>query len=302
VDERGGNDTEVKVLADLNLRFAREELAGSEGVPFFRDVLDETLRFHRADGTVEDKDAFIDKLQSGEVTYSTLVAEDPVVALHGDLAVVVVRVSGRGTRPSGGFSGHWTNARVWRRRSEGWRCILWANNKVPDAPIPDDGSVHIAEYLWGEYQYRHDMIWKLAFRVTAVVTALLIAPFIADKSVRESVGSGLLLLPLLAIVVVLSSIYMLGTETRRFYKIRQPYWRVQNDALRHLSPDWEEHDLNRSRDALAASQDRHWWKQMREAEFSVRVRLYLIVLLLGAIAFFFLLWQVWLPDLIPPGN
>ena len=40
-----------------------------------------------------------------------------------------------------------------------------------------DHELELARYLWEEYKYRHDLIWRLLFRVTAVAALLSIAPF-----------------------------------------------------------------------------------------------------------------------------
>jgi hypothetical protein len=42
--------------------------------------------------------------------------------------------------------------------------------------LDEDRAREVATYLWQEYQYRHDLVWQLTFRVTAVATLLLIAP------------------------------------------------------------------------------------------------------------------------------
>ena len=69
-------------------------------------------------------------------------------------------------------------------------------------------------YLWPEYQYPHDMVWRLVFRITAVAAALLIAPFLTDQSVQRAVGYwgllGLLALPLLGLVVLGGGFFMPG--------------------------------------------------------------------------------------------
>ena len=31
-----------------------------------------------------------------------------------------------------------------------------------------DHELELAKYLWEEFKYRHDLIWRLLFRVTAV--------------------------------------------------------------------------------------------------------------------------------------
>ncbi len=48
-----------------------------------------------------------------------------------------------------------------------------------------------AKYLWEEYRYRHDLIWRLLFRMTAVAVLLSIAPFTIDELAAKKAGRGL---------------------------------------------------------------------------------------------------------------
>jgi hypothetical protein len=142
--------------------------------------------------------------------------------------------------------------------------------------------------LWGEYEYRHDMIWKLAFRITAVSAVLLIAPFLADESVPQAVGRWLMALPVLAIVVILGGLFTLQPELGRLAPIRNAYRQAQREVLRpYLDPD-ELAELMRERGKL---------------EFDQRVLVYLLFLLVAAIVYAVLMWG-WIPELVeePTGR
>jgi hypothetical protein len=41
----------------------------------------------------------------------------------------------------------------------------------------DQDNLKRAEYLWNEYQYRHDLIWNLVFRLTIAIVVLGIIPY-----------------------------------------------------------------------------------------------------------------------------
>jgi hypothetical protein len=41
----------------------------------------------------------------------------------------------------------------------------------------DQDNLKRAEYLWNEFQYRHDLIWNLVFRLTIAVVLLGIIPY-----------------------------------------------------------------------------------------------------------------------------
>jgi len=161
----------------------------------------------------------------------------------------------------------------------------------------DPQAAQIATYLWDEYRYRHDLVWQLVFRVTAVATALLIAPFLASGSVRAILREGLLFLPGLAILVILIGYYVLACELRLLKKIRDAYREVQNRAMAHLKPAWVPHET------LPSEQDRvelKLWRKLirvRADHFEERVSLFLVLILVAAVSFFVLFAIVWLPNL-----
>jgi hypothetical protein len=142
-------------------------------------------------------------------------------------------------------------------------------------------ALEFVSYLWPEYQYRHDMVWKLAFRITAVAAALMIAPFLTDESVQRVVGYwGLLALPLLAVLVLGGGLFTLESELRRLGLIRNAYRCAQADVLRPYA-------------------DVQTWESKRERlNFDWRVRIYFAALLLASIVFFLALAGWWLDDLV----
>ena len=40
-----------------------------------------------------------------------------------------------------------------------------------------------AQVLWNEYKYRHDLVWRVLFQVTAAAVILSVAPHLAPKDV-----------------------------------------------------------------------------------------------------------------------
>ena len=67
-----------------------------------------------------------------------------------------------------------------------------------------DTSLELAKYLWEEYRYRHDLIWRLLFRVTAVAALLSIVPFTISERARDDVGFAVNLVPAVALVLILA--------------------------------------------------------------------------------------------------
>jgi hypothetical protein len=91
-------------------------------------------------------------------------------------------------------------------------------------------SVELTKLLWEEYRYRHDLIWRLLFRVTAVATALSIAPFGIEDLVKSELGFWVTFLPVLGVLTILGSGLIFDRENRRFNEIKAPYRNALNQA------------------------------------------------------------------------
>ena len=100
-----------------------------------------------------------------------------------------------------------------------------------DAGLSSADALERATYLWEEYKYRHDLIWRLLFRVTLVATLLSIAPFTIDQLVQERSGPWVEFLPGLAMVLVAASWPVLVVEFRLFEPVDARYVELQRDAL-----------------------------------------------------------------------
>jgi hypothetical protein len=90
--------------------------------------------------------------------------------------------------------------------------------------------VEVAQYLWQESAYRHDLIWRLLFRVTAVATTLAIAPFGVENLVARQVGLWIAFLPVLAVLMVVGSWPLVHTEVRRFQEVKGFTRKVQDEG------------------------------------------------------------------------
>jgi hypothetical protein len=174
----------------------------------------------------------------------------------------------------------------------------------------DPNALQVGEYLWEEYRYRHDLVWRLVFRVTAVATALLIAPFLVDKSVVEVLGNWLLCLPILAILLILTGFYVLQRELQLLKKIRNAYREVQNRALEHLE-HWAPHENLPSGEERPERTRRQKFKDLVSGQqlkgflidlhFEARVTVFIVLFFVAAVAFFLLFYIEWLPELTTPG-
>jgi len=94
-----------------------------------------------------------------------------------------------------------------------------------------DHELQLAKYLWEEFKYRHVLIWRLLFRVTAVAALLSIAPFTISDVAGSKAGFWVKFLPALAIGLVLASWIVLLVELRLFRPIDRQYVRAQDSVV-----------------------------------------------------------------------
>ncbi len=114
---------------------------------------------------------------------------------------------------------------VWEKE-DGWDQHRPAENSM--------SNLERARYLWEEYHYRHDLIWRLLFRITFVAVLLTIIPFTINPSIRDRVDGWLTLLPILAILLTVGSWRLLVTEFQLFAPIDKLYRWYRERALKEL--------------------------------------------------------------------
>jgi len=92
-------------------------------------------------------------------------------------------------------------------------------------------KIGLAQYLWEEFKYRHDLIWRLLFRITFVAVVLSIAPFTIGDLAGNRAGMWVKFLPALAVALVLASEWLLWVEWRLFKPVNDSYVEAQNRAV-----------------------------------------------------------------------
>src|SRR6266704_1585973 len=97
-----------------------------------------------------------------------------------------------------------------------------------------DHERELAEYLREEYTFRHDLIWRLLFRVTAVAAPVSIVPFTMSDTAGSRAGGLVKFLPALAIGLVLVSWIVTLVELHLFRPVDGRYVEAQDHALGEL--------------------------------------------------------------------
>lgn len=83
-------------------------------------------------------------------------------------------------------------------------------------------------YLWDEYQYRHDLVWRVALRLTFVVASLSVIPYVND-SLTMKMGLFMLVPPGIAVVLAILGSAVIGNEYRLLVMVKKAYRRLQKD-------------------------------------------------------------------------
>jgi F0F1-type ATP synthase assembly protein I len=120
-----------------------------------------------------------------------------------------------------------------RERREVWRARI-SSFGVETKP---DHRLELAKYLWTEYQYRHDLVWKLVFRLTAAVVVLGIIPYTQDKLVNTIPSWWILVPPLLGVILALVWSLRVRGELRQLDHIRDLYRPLQDSLFYKFHED-----------------------------------------------------------------
>jgi hypothetical protein len=85
--------------------------------------------------------------------------------------------------------------------------------------------------LWDEYKYRHDLIWRVTFQVTAAAVLIGVSPYLNEK-VTTALGWWLLAVPILALGLVGAAYSVIVHEIALFGEIKCEYRSLQKNASR----------------------------------------------------------------------
>ena len=63
-------------------------------------------------------------------------------------------------------------------------------------------SLADAQFIWDEYKYRHEHIWKLIFQITTAVIAVSIVPYISNEAIVKTLRWFIVALPAIGAILV----------------------------------------------------------------------------------------------------
>jgi ABC-type siderophore export system fused ATPase/permease subunit len=81
-------------------------------------------------------------------------------------------------------------------------------------------------YLWDEYKYRHDLVWRVALRLTFVVASLSVVPYVND-TLTTKMGHLMLVPPIVAVVLAVFGSAVIINEYCLLATIKNAYHRLQ---------------------------------------------------------------------------
>jgi hypothetical protein len=132
-DSKAAQVDEIRVL---NAQMHAEEKRGADGVGFYRELLDQSLRFRRANGAVVTRDEYLIDLANPENIRDEI---EPVGSIectvYENTAVASVLLRVKGMNAGKPLSGLFRNVRIFHRDApdKPWRVKVWFNDKVEPA-------------------------------------------------------------------------------------------------------------------------------------------------------------------------
>jgi hypothetical protein len=99
-----------------------------------------------------------------------------------------------------------------------------------EAKLDHGRRLELATYLWNEYQYRHDLVWRLVFRLTAAVVVLGIIPYTQGK-VIDQIGMWIIVSPIFGVALAIIWSRRLNSELKHVDYIRGLYKPLQDSLF-----------------------------------------------------------------------
>lgn len=93
-----------------------------------------------------------------------------------------------------------------------------------------DKRLEALQLLWEEYKYRHDLVWRVIFQLTAAIVILSVIPYV-NRDVVQVLKWGILSAPLLSIALIIFGFFLMQNELDLFHKIKDEYRKRQSELF-----------------------------------------------------------------------
>ena len=103
--------------------------------------------------------------------------------------------------------------------------------EAPETPGRED-----LEYLWSEYQYRHQLCWNAMYKLTAAVVALGVLPY-ANTELTALLGRAMLVPPAIGTLLALFGVFVVNNELRLFAYAKVAHNYLHKKLLQRLITD-----------------------------------------------------------------
>jgi catechol 2,3-dioxygenase-like lactoylglutathione lyase family enzyme len=123
--------TTARDLREINVLIGEAER--EHDLSALDELLDDSLVFRRADGTIVGKAEFLDALPGR--TYDMMETRILDVDERETSAVVTSAVRAQGTAAGTPFKGTYRNVRTFVQRGDRWRCTIWVNTRLALEPL-----------------------------------------------------------------------------------------------------------------------------------------------------------------------
>ena len=80
-----------------------------------------------------------------------------------------------------------------------------------------------ANFIWEEYKYRHELVWKLIIQLTLAIVAVSIIPYLPDTKIGGKIGHFLIALPIIGLVLGIISAIRIARECDILDRIREEH-------------------------------------------------------------------------------
>jgi hypothetical protein len=130
-----GKAADANVIRGLSAQMVAEERGGADGIGFYRELLDQTLRFRRASGAVVTRDEYLIDLANPANRRDQIDPVGPIdCTVYENTAVASVLLRVKGSNAGTPFSGLFRNVQIFHRDApdKPWHLKVWFNDKVPD--------------------------------------------------------------------------------------------------------------------------------------------------------------------------